>query len=149
MTKSRPFLLCFALLATSCGEFPRDPAGTLDRVRSEKIFRVGVVTENADPDGKGKALLHAIGERAGARPHVIRGDAEPMLDQLEQGELDLVIGHFEKKSPWATLVTIGPPLKRDLQGKVEFHLAPVMRNGENAWIGLIEREVRDIAPEAQ
>ncbi|HEX8585375.1 MAG TPA: hypothetical protein VF680_13330 [Allosphingosinicella sp.] len=80
---------------------------------------------------------------------MIRGDAEPMLDQLEQGELDLVIGRFEKKSPWAKLVTIGPPLRREMQGKTEFRLAPVLRNGENAWIALVEREVRDAAPEAQ
>jgi hypothetical protein len=40
-------------------------------------------------------------------------------------------------------------LRREKQGKTEFHLAPVLRNGENAWIGLVEREVRNAAPQAQ
>ena len=144
-------VLCLALLTASCGDFPRDPEGTLARVRSQGVFRVGLVTiapEGAD-GSQVAALLAGIGKSAGARAELIRGDAEPMLDQLEQGELDLVIGRFEKKSPWAKLVTIGPPLRRDMQGKTEFRLAPVLRNGENAWVALVEREVRNAAPEAQ
>jgi hypothetical protein len=144
-------VLCLVLLTASCGDFPRDPEGTLTRVRSQGVFRVGLVTTapvGAD-DSRVAALLAGIGKSAGARAELIRGDAEPMLDQLEQGELDLVIGRFEKKSPWAKLVTIGPPLRREMQGKTEFRLAPVLRNGENAWIALVEREVRNAAPEAQ
>jgi hypothetical protein len=136
-------VLCLALLTASCGDFPRDPEGTLARVRSQGVFRVGLVTiapEGAD-GSQVAALLAGIGKSAGARAELIRGDAEPMLD--------LVIGRFEKKSPWAKLVTIGPPLRRDMQGKTEFRLAPVLRNGENAWVALVEREVRNAAPEAQ
>lgn len=139
------------LLATACGDFPRDPDGTLERVRSEGSFRVAIVMAPAGggPTAEVTALLRSIGKSAGAKPRLVWGEAEPMLNRLEQGELDLVVGRFEKKSPWARLVTIGPPLRREKQGKVEFHLAPVMRNGENAWIGLVEREARNLAPEAQ
>ncbi|HEX8641096.1 MAG TPA: hypothetical protein VF704_08045 [Allosphingosinicella sp.] len=141
------FCMYLALLAASCSDFPRDPHGTLDRVRNEGSFRVGLVT--VDPSEEVAALLRGISRRARAAPRLIRGDAEPMLDLLEQGELDLVIGRFEKKSPWARLVTIGPPIKRRMQGDVEFRLAPAMRNGENAWIALVEREARDVAPDAR
>ena len=139
------------LLTASCGEFPRDPEGTLKRVRSEHSFRVGLVTtptEN-EPHAEVVALLAAIGRRVEARPDIVRGDGEPMLKQIEEGELDLVIGRFEKKSPWAKSVTIGPPLRKEKRGKAEFHLAPVMQNGENAWIALVEREVRNVASEVQ
>lgn len=142
-------LLPFLLLA-SCEDFPRDPENTLERVRSEHSFKVGLVAplgEQAEP--KIAALLQRVSAETDALPQLKRGDAEPLLNQLEQGEIDLVIGRFEKKSPWAKLVTLGPPLERERHGKVEFHLAPVMRNGENAWISLIEREARNVAPEAQ
>jgi hypothetical protein len=144
-------VLCLPLLAASCGDFPRDPEGTLARVRDQGSFRVGVVTRagRGAAGAEVAALLAGIENSAGAKAELIGGDAEPMLDQLEQGELDLVIGRFEKKSPWAKRVTIGPPLRREKQGKAEFHLAPVLRNGENAWIALVEREVRNAAPEAQ
>ena len=46
-------------------------------------------------------------------------------------------------------MTIGPPLSKSLRSGVEIELAPAMRNGENAWIAIIEREVRDLAPQAQ
>ena len=46
-------------------------------------------------------------------------------------------------------VTIGPPLRLEKEGELEFQLAPAMANGENAWIALIERELRDSAPHAQ
>ncbi|HEY0625273.1 MAG TPA: hypothetical protein VGD10_00925 [Allosphingosinicella sp.] len=139
------------LLATSCGDYPRDPEGTLKRVQGEKSFRVGLVAPLGEAgDGSEAArLLQAISVRTGAEPRIVRGDAEPLLNRLEEGDLDLVIGRFEKKSPWARLVTIGPPLRREMHKKVEFHLAPVMMNGENAWIGLVEREARNVAPEAQ
>jgi hypothetical protein len=145
----RRLLACLCLLAaSSCGDFPRDPEGTLDRVRAERSFRVGLVAP-LDSEPKVGALLGRIGKASGASPRVEPGSTELLLHRLEQGELDLVVGGFEKKSPWATRVTIGPPLRIEKQGKTEFHLAPVMRNGENAWIALVEREAREVAPETQ
>jgi hypothetical protein len=142
-----PFL-CFTVFASSCGDFPRDPDGTLNRVQSDGRFRVGLApASEAVVDAA--ALLEAISTSTGASPLVVRGETEPLLSQLKEGELDLVVGRFEKKSPWARLVTIGPPLRREKQGKVEFHLAPVMQNGENAWISLVERETRNLSPDAQ
>ena len=139
----RRFLLCLAFLAaSSCGEFPRDAEGTLERVRAERVFRVGLVAPlhagNLDP--RAKALLRRVGQSTGARPSLESGDAEPLLDRLKEGELDLVIGRFEKNSPWKTLVSFGPPLRIQRHKKTEFHLTAAARNGENAWIGLLEAE---------
>jgi hypothetical protein len=148
-----PSFAVLGLLAlASCNAgFPRDPEGTLDRVRMERSFRVGLVAPLAEGTSEAKvdALLARIGKVSGASPSVEQGDAEPLLKRLEEGEIDLVIGRFEKKSPWKQLVTFGPPLRIERHGKAEFHLAPLMRNGENAWIALVEREARDVAPEAQ
>lgn len=144
--------LCLGLLAvTSCADFPRDPENTLERVRAERSFRVALVAPLGDGglDPKAAALLQRIENASGATAKLERGDAEPLLNRLEEGELDMVIGRFEKKSPWNRLVSFSPPLRREMHGKVEFYLTAAARNGENAWIGLIERETRNVAPEAQ
>lgn len=143
------FLLLSAL--TGCGEYPRDPQGTLDRVRSEGSFRVGLVAplEAVGLDSKALALLQRVGSASGAAPMLERGDAEPLLDRLERGELDLVIGRFHAKTPWRRLVSFSPPLRVEMQGRTEIRLVAAMRNGENGWISLVEREARNAAPEAQ
>jgi hypothetical protein len=94
-------------------------------------------------------FLDRLSRKLAATPQARTGDAETLLTQLEEGEIDLVVGRFEKKSPWLDRVTIGPPLRLEPEGKLEFQLAPAMSTGENAWIALIEREVRNIAPHAQ
>ena len=139
-------VLCVALLCASCTDFPKDPEGTLNRIRSEGRFRVGIIAPLGLREGAAPEVgpfLTAVGTAASARPAIISGDAEPLLGKLKQGELDLVIGRFEKKSPWSTFVEIGPPLRRETQGETEFLLAPVMRNGENAWIALVEVQARN------
>jgi hypothetical protein len=148
----RQFLIVSALVtATSCSDFPKDTESTLQRVKVERSFRVGLVAAAQSPaaDHKVRAFLHAVANASGANPQITQGEAEVLLPRLEQGEIDLVIGRFEKKSPWSSLVTIGPSLRKLKQGKTEWRVAPAMRNGENAWIALVEREARDVAPEAQ
>jgi hypothetical protein len=144
--------LWLALLCASCTDFPKDPEGTLNRIRSEGRFRVGIIAPLGLQKGNDPELapfLTAVGTAASARPAVISGDAEPLLGKLKQGQLDLVIGRFEKKSPWSTLVEIGPPLRSERQGKTELLLAPVMRNGENAWIALVEAQARNAGANAR
>lgn len=146
--KGRVLIVLLLAAATSCGgDFPRDPNGTIDRVRSQRAFAVGLVAPvNEAGRQKVEALLERVGQATGASPRLSQGEAEPLLKQLEDGHIDLVVGRFEKKSPWAHRVTIGPPLRIEMQGKTEIHLAPVMRNGENAWIAVVEKAARDAAP---
>jgi DNA-binding transcriptional LysR family regulator len=146
----RRFAACLVFLAaSSCGDFPRDSESTLERVRAERVFRVGLVAplDQAALDPKAKSFLQRVGQAAGARPVVETGDTEPLLNRLEEGELDIVIGRFEKASPWKTLVSFGPPLRIERQKKTEFHLTAAARNGENAWIGLLEAEARNAGAE--
>lgn len=138
------YLVLFA--ASSCADFPRDPEGTLKRVRAEGAFRVGLVAplQEGQLDERARALLQRVGSAAGATARIESGDAEPLLNRLEEGELDLVIGRFEKASPWKRLVSFGPPLRVDMHGKTKFYLTAAARNGENAWIGLVEAQARDV-----
>ena len=141
--------LALVLPLAACGNYPRDPNGTLDRVRNSRSFSVGLAAPLDKSAPEVGVFLDRLGRELAATPQAIDGDAETLLTQLEEGKIDLVIGQFEKKSPWLDRVTIGPPLRLEPQDKLEFLLAPAMSNGENAWIALIEREVRDIAPHAQ
>ena len=126
-----------AALLAACDPIPRDPERTLDRVRATRIIRVGEVA--GDAAGAWRPLLARVAAATGARPAWQRDSLEPLLLRLEAGELDLVVGGvFAKRTPWKSRVTLGPVLRKD--GEVGHHA--VARNGENAWVMLLEREAR-------
>jgi len=134
----RTFLLAAALLASGCDAIPADPDGTLERIRSERLFRVGLIASDAPaPDGAA-VLLRRLSLATGAKAAVERGPAEALLTKLEDGGLDLVLGEFAEKSPWAAQVTLTDPIGP--AGAII--LAAAARNGENAWIALVHREAR-------
>ena len=113
-------------------------------MRAEGSFRVGLVAPISGTDPKVGALLSRVAKASGAKGQMESGDAEPLLNRLKEGELDLVIGRFEVASPWKRLVSFSPPLRVETHGKTKFHLVAAMQNGENAWIGLVEREAREV-----
>lgn len=140
-------LLSFVLLP-ACGGIPRDPEGTLDRIRRDQVLHVGMV-DGANPQGVriSSALIAALVEDTGAKPTVTRDELEPLLVSLEAGELDLVVGgRFAEDTPWKTRVTLGPPLisQNTATGTLNEHA--VTRNGENAWIVLVQRKAKALAP---
>lgn len=141
---------CVAAVAgNGMWHIPARPENTLDQVREHGRFRVGLEAGSNARAPAAAGLLRSVGRETGASPQVVDGSAERLLTQLEQGKLELVIGSFEKNSPWQTRVNIGPPLATFQEGQTVFRIAPVMRNGENAWIALVERHVRNLAPQAQ
>jgi ABC-type amino acid transport substrate-binding protein len=134
-------LLFAALLLAGCDAIPADPDGTFDRVRGERLFRVGLIVSRAPPPGASAKLLQRLSKATGAKPAIERGPAEGLLARHEEGELDLVLGEFAEKSPWEAKVTFSEPIARS--GPTVF--AAASRNGENAWIALVHREARAIA----
>jgi hypothetical protein len=142
----RWLLLCFGAALAGCGTMPRDPDGTLDRVRSERLFRVGLIADGGATAGDPEtaAFLAAVSRATGARPAVRRGAAEPLLLDLEDGKLDLVIGAVSPKSPWAAEVAILRPIAEPTAPR-HLIVTPVARNGENKWIMLLEREADAVA----
>ncbi|HEY5712143.1 MAG TPA: hypothetical protein VIT38_09620 [Allosphingosinicella sp.] len=139
-------LACLVAVLASCGSYPRDAGGTRERIVSSRLIRVGVVDGPTTPARQ--ALIAAYLERlrgaTGALPRIVTGAAEPLLIQLEADQLDLVVGEVARDSPWISEVTVIEPLaERRLQGRW-VGLSPMARNGENAWIMLLEREAREM-----
>lgn len=135
-------MLCLA----ACGQFPRDQAGTLERIRAEGVVRVGMVgglpAEGAE---RLRTLVDRSAAAAGGKPLVLEDAAEPLLLMLEEGELDLVVGAFDAKSPWVRRVHLLPALATETRGSADIETTAAVRNGENGWIMLLEREARALA----
>ncbi len=134
-------LLAFAL--TACG-LPRDPEGTLERVEGSSM-RVGVtdsppwvVITEGEPTGVEAELLQHLARDLDAQIEWVEGSESEILEQVEQGHLDLAIGGFTADNPWAKEVTFIQPyftLGEDV------HVVAVP-HGENAWIVRVERFLR-------
>jgi hypothetical protein len=137
--------LAILLTLSACDAYPRDIEGTLDAVKRDKVIHVGIVTARMSPAAQAAATayLARVGAATAARPRFTAGSAEPLLAQLEQGKLDLVIGDFASDTPWALDVSVLEPIASYRVGKRDLGLSPVARNGENAWIMLLERAVRE------
>jgi hypothetical protein len=140
-------VLLFSLLAAlgGCDSYPRDMEGTLDRVENQKIVRVGLIAGPGSDAGRTAtaSFLARLARATGASPRIVAGSAEPLLLQLESDRLDLVIGEIAPDSPWITDVAVIEPLAERSIGERRIGLSPVARNGENRWIGLLERLARD------
>jgi hypothetical protein len=142
MTCARVLLICAALGA--CGSIPADPEDTTERVRSERVFRVGLIAGGAPSPERAKALLARVSTAVGATPRFERGAAEPLLLALEAGELDLVVGAVAEDTPWLTRVAPSPPVATAPRGEGRVMLAAFARNGENRWITIVDRAARAV-----
>jgi len=142
----RAFLFLALLAVAACGDFPRDPDGTLDRIRAQRQFKVGIIA-SAAPIGEDRQqlFLQRVSATAHAQPAIETGASESLLAKLEAGALDLVIGEMDAKTPWAKRITLLPPLGEQVGKEGHTHLAAMARNGENGWIALLHREASVVA----
>lgn len=140
--KAVPLIAASLLLIGGCDALPADLDGTLERVRDERRFRVGLIASPTPlaPD-RAQALLARLSRATGAQAAIERGAAESLLHRLEEGELDLVMGEFAEPSPWGRQVTLTEPVA----ARGPTVLAAAARNGENAWISLLFREAKAVA----
>lgn len=140
-------LLAVALVLVGCGSVrvPVDPDGTLDRV-SGGVLRVGVsphepwTTVGTDePGGIEADLVRGWASGLGARVEWSVGGEQPLVQALERGELDLVVGGITADTPWTDMaaVTRSYTTSQGPDGPQEHVvLAPM---GENAFLVELER----------
>jgi polar amino acid transport system substrate-binding protein len=135
-----------ALLATAACGLPRDPEGTLERVRGG-VLRIGVVDDppwvDRDADGRPRgvevALARALADRLGAEPSWDFGGETRLMAALERFELDLVIGGVDADSPYRDEVGFTRPYYEG-DGRPHVFAAPP---GENAWLMTVEGFLRE------
>lgn len=139
--------LCVLLLGISCcNAVPRDQSGTLERVRGEGILRVGMISgAAARHEPRLAAFIRHSATAVGVRPLLLEGAAEPLLLMLEAGEVDLVVGEFDRSSPWSARVHLLPPLTKMPRGDHEIEITAAVRNGENGLIMILEREAAPLS----
>lgn len=111
-----PLIAALALLSAAC-DIPRDPEGTLERVRGGTM-RVGVTAAEpfvvmeggAEPSGGVEVrLVEELATELDAQIHWVNGSEEELLAALEVRELDVVIGGLTRTNPWSSKVTFTHP----------------------------------------
>lgn len=142
-----PLLL---LTVGGCGSLPRDQEQTLERIAETREVRVGMIAaaDRSPHFARLVSFIHRSAAAGGGSPRIEIGAAEALLLRLEAGELDLVVGEFDRSSPWYQRVHLLPPLASRSAGDSELEATAAARNGENGWIMLIEREARALSSES-
>ena len=146
-----------AVLA-GCGiTIPADPEGTLDDVTGG-VLEVGIThnpphtdTTGTHPTGTETELVASFAETIDARVQWRRGSEQELVQLLEIGELDLVVGGFSEQTPWSEHVALtrpyGQAVLADGSTSGLVMLAPM---GENAFLSALERHLdAAMAPEGQ
>ncbi|NLJ53693.1 MAG: transporter substrate-binding domain-containing protein [Intrasporangiaceae bacterium] len=147
-------LLCgLVILALGgCGTIPRDPDGTLERVRSEQSLRVGASDGadrlevhvagdgGAEVSGTEADLVSGFAEELGAQIEWTVGGETELVHAMERGELDVIIGGLHSDSPWADAVSLTRPYAEstDPEGSTVQHVLAVPL-GENGFLVTLER----------
>jgi polar amino acid transport system substrate-binding protein len=111
-------LLALTLAAVLLGgcEFPRDPEGTLDRVRGG-VMRVGVtpadpwvqLTGDDEPEGVEPELVRGFAETLDARVEWVEGSETELVEALAGRQLDIVIGGLTRQSEWRRVAALTRP----------------------------------------
>lgn len=110
-----PAVLAIALAITGCDGFPRDAAGTLDRVTGG-VMRVGLLyappwadPAGPEPEGVEVALAEALAAELGAEIRWVTASETDVLGALKEREIDLVIGGLTEGNPWGGEVAFTRP----------------------------------------
>lgn len=149
---SRSAIACVALAVAACGDLPRDPARTLQRVRESGVLRVGAI--------ESRPWLYRDGERAaGVEAELVAGfaraqeatpewrfmSAPEAVRALEAGRVDIVAGGLTEDDPWQDRAGYTRPWLATGDGPPSKHVMAVPA-GENALLVELERHLAAQAP---
>lgn len=128
------YVLGMSVLVLAGCDLPKDPDGTLDRVR-EGTLRAGLIAGEPYQEQDWNRLTR-LAARLNARLEIVVGGAHGLVRRLEKGELDLVAS-LPKDTPFKSpgfTHPVGPP-------PFEGAMPPVwaVPAGENAWLQELNR----------
>lgn len=131
--------------ALACG-IPRDPEDSFTRISERGVLRAGFTVHEpwvqynggTTPAGPEADIVNAFAGRLGVRVEWQRGSETQLFEALREFELDVAIGGFEQRNPWAAKLGVTRPyVERDRRRHV-IALPP----GENRLITEFERVLR-------
>lgn len=102
------FLLVFLLPLAGCDGFPRDPENSLERIKTDRVLRVGAIFNSpwvtgGDSDqlsGVEGELVRGFAEQLDARVDTVWGGDQELFEALMHNELDIIVGGFSATNPW-------------------------------------------------
>lgn len=136
-----------AVLLTGCGiSIPADPDGTLDRVTGSTL-RVGVspndgftVVDDGQVTGTDAELVEGFAATIDAQVVWVVGSEEALVRELDEGDLDLVIGGITDATPWIEHAGVTRPYDEFTDERGTAHkLVMLVPMGENAFLSALER----------
>ena len=153
-----------ALVVTAAAgcEYPKDPEGSLERVRSEDRLRVGVVENppwvdlsGPQPRGVEPTLVREFAGQLGARVEWTEAPEAQLAEALKGFQLDLVVGGLTRHWPDGrevgltrpyvdTEIEIGVPPGTDFDDDLSGERIWVEANSEEA--ALLKQEEEDAIP---
>ena len=114
MGRSILVLLLAAGLCAGC-QYPRDPEGTLDRVRGG-VMRVGVThvdpwvtLDGAAPGGVEVELLQRFARSLDADIEWVEGSESELMEALHGRHLDVVVAGLTRRSEWQRVAALTRP----------------------------------------
>jgi polar amino acid transport system substrate-binding protein len=112
---ARLLVLALAAIMLAGCEFPRDPEGTLDRVRGG-VMRVGVTPadpwvtlEGGEPAGVEVELVKRFADTLDARIEWVEGSESDLIEALHGRQVDLVIAGVTRRSAWVREAALTRP----------------------------------------
>nr|WP_272902265.1 transporter substrate-binding domain-containing protein [Brevibacterium daeguense] len=139
-------------MLTGCGvSIPADPQGTLERVSGGEL-RVGIshqppwtdITGSEAPSGIEVDLVEEFAGAIDAEVAWTPGGEEQLMMQLQEDQLDMIVGGFTDSSPWTSHAALTTPYveTKGLDGSTAKHvMATVM--GENEFTTTLEQFLLD------
>ena len=132
-------LLGAAVLA-GCDDFPKDIAGTMNSVLESGRMRTGIVAGGTDADER--AIAMQIASALNVSADYRTGSTEALVRQLNEGEIDIVVGEFAKATPWAERTALTAPARATDPPKDHPVLRALVRSGENRWLIFVSRTLK-------
>ncbi|MGE3180301.1 MAG: transporter substrate-binding domain-containing protein [Phycisphaerae bacterium] len=143
--------LLMGLMCLGC-DLPRDPEGTLARVRGG-ILRAGaspalgrVEMIGGKPRGIDVELINHVANKLQARIEWTVGGESELLEALEHYELDVVVGGLQEDSPWKSRVAMSRSYEEPQTGdRRKPRDVVALPPGENRWILFVEEALQAAA----
>lgn len=98
------FFICLAMSLIACGQFPKDPEGSLNNARN-RVLKVGItVSDTANAVGLlhhkvNVDLVNGFAHQINARVQWVYGNESDIVKLLEEHELHMAVGSYTSNTP--------------------------------------------------